>query len=230
MLKKSIWKLFLSGGVMGINWILFFEAYNHTTVALTTLSYYFAPTVVIIASSILFREKLNVKQVICFLASTAGLVLIIGVSSGGGNDLVGILYGLGAALLYAIVVLFNKSLGEIHGIVRTWLQFASAVLVLGPYVYYTCGFQVAGLSSSGLVNLLIVGVFHTGVIYYLYFSSLAVLKGQQAAILSYIDPLVAVIVSVFILGESITILQLTGGVMILVFTLVNEIKISFGRG
>ena len=58
----------------------------------------------------------------------------------------------------------------------------------------------------------------------MYFSSLKDLSGQQAAILSYIDPLVAVVISVAILGESITLPQIIGGGLILGFTLLNELK------
>ncbi|MGI6679018.1 MAG: DMT family transporter [Dehalobacterium sp.] len=225
-LKHKLWKLFLSGVAMGFNWILLFQAYNYTSVALSTLSYYFAPTLVIIASSILFKEKLNTKQIVCFLSSTLGLVLIIGVSGGGSSDMTGILFGLGAATLYATVILFNKATGEIDGITRTWLQFVSAVIVLLPYVYYTGGFHIMELENMGIINLLIIGIIHTGIIYYMYFSSLAYLKGQQVAILSYIDPLVAVLASVFILGEFITALQLLGGIIILIFALANEIKLK----
>ena len=221
--KGMLWMLFLSGAAMGFNWILLFEAYRHTSVALSTLSYYFAPTVVIIASAALFREKLTAKQTVCFLASTAGLVLVIGVS-GGGGDMTGVLCGLGAALLYAAVVLMNKAAVGVGGVIRTWVQFTSAAVILLPYVFFTCGFHIAELNSAGLFSLLIVGTVHTGIIYCLYFASLAYLKGQQAAILSYIDPVVAVLVSVLWLGESITRMQLAGGGMILFFAAINELR------
>lgn len=223
--KKQLPKLILSGAAMGFNWILLFEAYHYTSVALSTLCYYFAPTVVIIMSAVIFREKLTPKQLICFTASTAGLVLIIGVSggNGGGRDFIGVFYGLGAALLYATVVLLNKATGEIPGLTRTFFQFMAAVLVLLPYIAVTNGFHIASLDGKGIVNLLIIGVVHTGIMYFLYFSSLSELRGQQAAILSYIDPLVAIIVSVLLLGETITGMQLVGGTAILLFTLINEI-------
>lgn len=185
-LKNNLWKLFFSGAAMGFNWILLFEAYNYTSIALSTLSYYFAPTIVIIASGLLFKEKLSTKQIFCFLASTSGLILIIGVNGGGNNDMIGILYGIGAAVLYATVVLFNKATGEIDGITRTWIQFAAAIMMLIPYVYFTNGFHVAEINTVGIINLLILGISHTGIAYYFYFSSLSHLKGQQAAILSYI--------------------------------------------
>jgi len=78
----------------------------------------------------------------------------------------------------------------------------------------------------GWVSLLIVGVVHTGINYCLYFSALKSLPGQEAAILSYIDPLVAVVVSVTVLSEPLSAMQIVGGVLILGFTLLNEINIK----
>lgn len=225
LMKKQLPVLFFSGVAMGFNWILLFEAYNYTSVALSTLCYYFAPTLVIIASAVLLKEKLTVKQIVCFIASTAGLIMIIGVSGGGSSDLIGILYGLGAACLYAMVVMCNKIAGETDDISRTWIQFISAIIVLVPYVAITNGFHISTLDSKGMFYMLFVGVVHTGIMYCFYFASLAKLRGQQAAILSYIDPLVAVILSVLWLGESISAVQLLGGALILIFALANEVKL-----
>ena len=75
----------------------------------------------------------------------------------------------------------------------------------------------------GWICLLIVGLVHTGIVYCLYFASLKELPGQNAAILSYIDPLVAVILSVCLLEEDLTAAQIVGGILILGFTLYNEL-------
>ncbi len=223
--RKDLLLLLLSGAAMGFNWILLFEAYRHTTVSLSTLCYYFAPMLVTVLSPLLFKERMTAKQLLCFLFSTLGLVLIVGVSgTGGGNHLVGALFGLGAATLYASVVLLNKCIKSVGGINRTFLQFLAAIAVLTPYVVLSGGFHLNTLGSRGLIFLLIVGFVHTGITYCLYFSSLWRLQGQQAAILSYIDPLVAVILSVTVLGEPITLWQVIGGVLILGFSLFNEIE------
>ncbi len=223
--RKDLLLLLLSGAAMGFNWILLFEAYRYTTVSLSTLCYYFAPMLVTVLSPVLFKERMTAKQLLCFLFSTLGLVLIVGVSgTGSSNHLVGALFGLGAAVLYASVVLFNKSIKSVTGINRTFLQFIAAILVLIPYVALSGGFHLSALGVRPLVFLLIVGFVHTGITYCLYFSSLWKLQGQQAAILSYIDPLVAVILSVSVLGEPITPLQIVGGVLILGFSLLNEIE------
>lgn len=224
-IKKEMFLLLLSGIAMGINWILLFEAYKHTTISAATLSYYFAPVIVTIACPVLFREKLTRRQIVCFIMSTLGLVLITGIGNiSSGSDFIGILFGLGAAVFYAAVILLNKFIKNVEGIHRTFLQFLSAIVVLIPYVIMTSGVTLANLHVIGWTNLLIVGFVHTGVTYCMYFSSLKELPGQQAAILSYIDPLVAVLVSVTVLGESMTLLQVTGGILILGFTLWNEIS------
>ncbi len=225
-IRKEIPLLLISGIAMGFNWILLFQAYKYTTVSVATLSYYFAPVIVTVACPILFKEKMTIKQWICFAMSTLGIVLITGLGDlkSGSNHLIGIAFGLGAACLYATVVLINKFIKKVEGIHRTFLQFLAAILVLVPYVAFTSGVTLNGLNSIGWVSLLVVGIVHTGITYCLYFSSLKELPGQKAAILSYIDPLVAVLVSVTILAEKLTLLQALGGALILGFTLWNEIS------
>lgn len=223
-IKKEVPLLLASGVAMGINWILLFEAYKYTTVSAATLSYYFAPVIVTMACPVLFKEKLTGKQILCFIMSTMGLVMITGIGDvGGGDDFIGILFGLGAAVFYAAVILLNKFIKNVTGIHRTFLQFIAAIVILIPYVMMTGGVTLGNLNAFGWANLLIVGLIHTGLTYCMYFSSLKELPGQNAAILSYIDPLVAVLISVTVLGETMTFWQIIGGILILGFTLWNEL-------
>ena len=223
-LKKTAPKLILSGIAMGINWILLFEAYRYTTISLATLSYYFAPTLVMVACPILFHEKMTAKQVLCFVLSTLGLVLVIGVGTPaqGASHLHGIMLGLAAAVFYATVTLLNKSIGEISGVQRTFVQFLAAIAVLAPYVACTGGVALGNLSVPGWSALLAVGLVHTFGAYCLYFSALKGLRGQETALLSYLDPAVAVFISAVLLGESMAPLQLLGGAMIIGFAVWNE--------
>lgn len=255
-IKKELGLLILSGVAMGINWILLFEAYKYTTISAATLSYYFAPVIVTVACPILFKEKITLKQLICFVMSTVGLVLVIvfeelpGGAAASGGDLIdqavagmpeavdalassmaypqslhtlGVICGLGAAVFYATVILLNKCIKEVAGIQRTFLQFIAAIMILIPYVACTGGVRLGNLDGIGWICLVVVGLVHTGITYCLYFSSLKELKGHEISILSYLDPLVAVIISVVILGENMTWLQVLGGILILGFTLWNEL-------
>lgn len=225
-MKKELPLLLLSGAALGFNWICLFEAYKYTTVSAATLSYYFAPVLVTLACPFLFHEKLGAKQWLCFAMSTLGIVLITGIGDTEKSDthFVGILFGLGAAILYAAVVLLNKLLKNVQGLHRTMLQFAAAAFVLLPYVGFTSGFHLETLDARGWSSLLVLGLVHTGIAYCLYFSSLKELPGQKVAILSYLDPLVAVAMSVTVLGEAMTPWQIAGGVLILGFTLWNELS------
>ena len=222
-IKKEFFLLLLSGAAIGVNWILLFEAYRYTTVSVATLSYYFAPVIVMVVCPFLFRERLSGKQILCFVMSTVGLVLITGTSGGGSEDLIGIAFGLGAAFFYAAVMILNKFIKGVTGLQRTFIQFLAATVVLLPYVAFSGGFTLGGLNGTGWGLLLIVGLVHTGITYCMYFYALKELPGQQVAILSYVDPLVAVLVSVTLLGETITLPQIVGGLLILGFTLWSEI-------
>lgn len=225
-IKKDLLLLFLSGAAMGFNWIFLFQSYRYTTVSIATLSYYFAPVIVMAVCPILFREKLSLRQIICFVMSTLGLVFVIDPEKllPGSNHFIGICFGLSAAVLYATVIILNKLIKNVAGIDRTLIQFFAAIIILFPYICLTDGIHLSTAGTFGIVNLMIVGIVHTGITYCLYFSSLKDLKGQEAAILSYTDPLTAIIVSVSFLGETISLTQILGGILILGFTLLNEIK------
>lgn len=223
-LKREILLLLLSGGAMGVNWILLFQAYRYTSVSTATLCYYFAPVIVTALSPVLFRERLTRKQLFCFAMATLGLILITGLEpSAGSANLTGILFGLGAAVFYAAVILLNKYIRSTAGIQRTFLQFLAAIVTLIPYVAATGGVTLSRLDSTGWLCLLVVGILHTGITYCLYFSSLKEIPGQRTAILSYIDPLVAVLISVTVLREPMTWQQALGGGLILGFTLWNAL-------
>lgn len=224
-IRRELVVLLASGVAMGFNWILLFEAYKYTTVSVATLSYYFAPVIVTVVCPLLFRERLTRKQILCFVMSTVGIVMITGIGDmgGSGTDHIGILFGLSAAVLYASVVLLNKFIKNVDGIHRTFLQFLAAIVVLVPYVAFAGGMTIGRLDSMGWLCLLIVGVVHTGIAYCMYFSALKEVPGQEAAILSYVDPLVAVLISVTVLGEPMNVWQALGGALILGFTLWNEL-------
>ena len=224
-LKRNKWLLLISGGLIGFNWILLFEAYNYTTVAVATLCYYLAPIFVIIASPFVLGEKLTAKKGLCVVAALIGMVLVSGViQSGSAADfsLTGVACGVGAGALYATIILFNKKLKDISSYDTTVMQLAVATIVLIPYCLLTV--PVASLTAGPLAMglLLFVGIVHTGIAYVMYFGSIQDLKAQTVAIFSYIDPILAVLLSAFLLKESMDLLSVIGAVLILGSTFVSE--------
>jgi len=222
--KKDLYLLALSGFAISGDWILFFEAYKYTSVSVATLSYYFCPVLVMLLSPIIFKEHITLKTSLCFTMATLGLVLIVGARSGGSNkELLGIALSLSAAICYACIIILNKKITSVSGLDKTIFQFIATLIILSVYVPLTSGFHVSELSSKGLLCLIILGVVHTTIAYSLYFSSVPKLSGSKVALFSYIDPLVAVIVSIAFFNEHITLWQLIGGAMIIGFTILNEL-------
>lgn len=225
-IRRSIPMLCLSGTLMGFNWILLFEAYRYTSVAVATLCYYMAPIFVILASPVLLRERLTRKKAVCVLVALVGMVFVSGVLDSGVGSLAemrGVLLGLGAAVLYASVILINKRLTDVPSQDRTIMQLGAAGIVLIPYTLLTENLAAVSVTPVGIIMLAIVCVVHTGVAYALYFGSMKDLKAQTVALLSYIDPVVAIILSALLLGESMSVWAIMGAALVLGGTLVSEL-------
>lgn len=228
--KKTIGKnlpwLLLSGVLLGFNWILLFESYRYTSVAISTLCYYMAPILIILASPLVLREKLTVKKLVCVLAALGGMVCISGVLSEGipaMGELKGILLGLAAAVLYAAIVLANKHIHDISAYEKTIFQLGISVLAMLPYCVLTVSPDDLTFAPNVLWLLLLVGILHTGVTYYLYFGSMEYIPAQSVAVISYIDPVIAVLSSVLILREPMQISEGLGAVLILGAAVASEL-------
>ena len=213
-----------TGAMIGFNWMLLFEAYNHTTVAVATLCYYMQPTIVILLSPLVFRERLTGRKAVCALISIAGMVLISGVTDGGGGsrDMTGILLGLGAAALYAGVVIMNKKIKGADAYQRTTVQLLAAGSVMIPYLLLTDGFSGVVFTPATLLLLLAVGLIHTGAAYALYFGSMEGLAIQSIAVLSYIDPVSALLFSALLLREPLSLMNIIGAVLIIGSAMISE--------
>lgn len=228
-IRANLGMLVVSGAFIGFNWILLFEAYRYTTIPTATLCYYLAPVFVILVSPLMFREKLTARRGLCVMTALVGMVFVTGVTKtgfSGMEELPGILFGIGAAVLYAGVVLMNKKMSGIQGFDRTVIQLGAAAAALLPYVLITQRGTQLTWTSGGVVLLLIVGVVHTGFAYALYFGAIGALPAQTSALLSYIDPVSAIFLSALFLGERLTPLGVLGAVLVLGSTLLSELPVQ----
>ena len=224
-IKKYALTLVASGALIGVNWILLFEAYRYTTVATATLCYYMAPVFVLMLSPLVLKEKLSVKNAVCVAVALMGMVLVSGVLQTGvgvSAEFKGILFGLGAAACYACVMLLNQKLKSLDAFDKTVAQLGCAAIAVLPYVLVTVDFPALTAEPYQIALLGVVCIVHTGTAYTMYFGSMKNIKAQTVAILSYIDPIVAVILSALLLKESMGIFGIVGAVLILGAAIVNE--------
>lgn len=224
-IKSNLLVLICCGICLGFNWIFLFQAYHYTTVSTATICYYLAPIIVMFLSPFLLKEKLNSVKVCCIVAAMIGMLCIVGIdkSSMGENNMVGILYGLSAACFYTGVVILNKFLKGISGRDSAIVQLSVSAIFLLPYVIFTEKISLVGVSSQSIILLLVLGVVHTGIAYLLYFTVIQKIESQTVAIYSYVDPISAIFMSAIILNESMSLLQIIGGILILGSTFISEV-------
>jgi len=223
-IKKNALLLIVSGAAIGINWIFLFEAYNYTSVAVATLCYYMEPVLLIVLTPFVLKQKLSVKKILCVPIALVGMVLVSGVISGEQQvSLTGVALGLAAAVLYTSVVLTNRFLKDISAYDSTLVQLFMAAVVITPYNLIV-GMQPTGnIDVKAVIMIVVVGFIHTGLTYYLYFSSMNYLPSETVAIYSYIDPAFAILLSVFFLKEPMAVSGVVGAVLILGACLASEI-------
>jgi len=225
-IKRNALALLVSGGFIGINWILLFEAYEYTSIATATLCYYLAPVFVSFLSPILLKERLTGRKLACTAVALLGMVFVSGILNGTtkeSTNLKGILFGIGAAAFYACVIILNKKLKDIPANETTFTQLFTAGAVIMPYVIINGGNSFKSPDGLAVLMLITVGILHTGITYSMYFSSIKVLAAQTVAMFSYIDPVVAILLSAIILKEGLSIYGIIGAILILGAAFVSDL-------
>ncbi len=226
--RNKFW-LLLSSTLMCFNWICQFEAFKYTTIATSTLCYYMQPVFYILAGAVILKEKLTPKKVICVIIAFCGMILVSGVLQTGFHlsELKGVLFGVAGGFFYAMVVIINKYMKNISPVNTTVMQLALVSVIMLPYSAATGAFSAVQITATGIICLIILGVLHTGIGYIIYFDAVNKLPTQTVGILSYIDPVEAVLLSAFFLKEPVTVYTIAGAVMILGAAAVSELT---GKG
>ena len=224
-IKRNIGWLTLSSVFMCCNWVCQFEAFKYTTIAVSTLCYYMQPVFYILAAAIVIKEKLSPRKLVCVAVAFCGMIFVSGVLQTGFHisELKGVLFGIAGGFFYAMVVLINKYMKDISPVNTTIMQMALVSLIMLPYSAATGGLAAARVTTVGIICLIVLGALHTGIAYIIYFDAVNKLSAQTVGILSYIDPVEAVLLSAFFLKEPLTIWTIIGAVMILGATAVSEL-------
>ena len=226
-MKENFMILVLTSFFMGLNWVFQFEAFKVSSVAIGTVCYNTMPIFLLIIASIVFKERITIKNIICISIATIGIVLVSNVIETGiqSNQVLGCIYGILGAVLYALIVVYNRKLSNIATHDKIIFQFMFSSIIMAIYVLLiqrNTLFFDKNLDSHtyiiGLISLLTLCLFHTGFCYVHYFN-----KAETVAIMTYIDPVVALLLSYFVLKEQTTGMQIIGAILILGSTLINQI-------
>lgn len=225
-IRRNAGWLVLSSSLMCVNWICQFEAFKYTTIAVSTLCYYMQPVFYILAAAVILKERISLRKAICVAVAFAGMICVSGVLQTGLHisELKGVLFAVSGGFFYAMVVLINKYMKDISPVDTTITQLALVSVIMLPYSMLTGAWSSVSITTVGLICLLILGFLHTGIGYIIYFDAVNKLPAQTVGILSYVDPVEAVLLSAFFLKEPLTIYTVLGAVMILGAAAVSELK------
>ena len=223
-LKADLIPATIGGAALGLNWVLLFSAYRSAGVGLSTLTYYCGPIIVLALSPVLFKEKLTWNKLLAIAAVAVGMFCITGDIEPGSDVQTGILFGGGAALLYASLIVANKRVKRLSGLNCAMYELIVAFFVVLIYLLASNVKLPVIPAAEDIVWVLVIGLVNTGLAYYLYFSSLQKLPGQTVALVCYIDPLTALLVSGAFLGEKLLGVQIAGAVLILGGACLGELK------
>lgn len=228
--KPDLLPVLISGVCLGANWVFLFEAYRYASVSIGTLVYYCGPIVVMALSPVVFKEKLTWNKLAAIAAVIAGMVCITGVAGASNSSGRGILCAGISALLYAALIISNKSIKHVSGLSSTLAQLVIGFFVILAYLLIIGEFPFSIAPGRELVYVLILGIVNSGFACFLYFSSMQRLPGQTVALCCYVDPLSAVVFSALFLGERMTAVQIAGAVLILGGALFGEMKLAKKAG
>ena len=212
--KPHFLYLVISGVAMGTSWMFLYEAYAQVGVSVATLAYYCGPVIVMVLSPILFREKMTSATLLGFLAVLIGLFCVNGGALSQGKTAWGLICGILSAIMYAVMVIFNKKAVSITGLENSMWQLITSFITVAIFLGLKQGFAIE-LAPGDLAPILLLGIVNTGIGCYFYFSSIGHLPVQTVAIWGYLEPLSALLFSAAFLGEKLSSVQTLGAVLIL---------------
>ncbi len=225
-LSKQTWIILLFlGALIGINWMLLFQAYQFLTVSTATVIYYTAPILMVILGVLVLKERVTLWQTVLIIVAMIGLAFVVEGYETSLLDLsfLGFAYALLAALFYAVVITGNKLVKDINPFVKTFVQLVGSGAILVPYVLWFDPIQVGLEVPTQWLMLVVLGVFHTGLAYTVYFNVVTRLTSRSVAMISYIDPLSAIVMATIFLSETMGPLQIIGATLILASTFLSEV-------
>ena len=206
-----------AGSVMGVSWILLYDGFQLIGVAESTILYYVGPVIVMAAAAIFGRERFSALQWGGLTLAFAGLTLVIGADASLVSNVRGLSEAIASAFCYAGMIYFVKASGARpeQSIAQTFLILAAGLaVVVASFFVLGVGFPSVGELKAFALPLFLLGFINTGFGCLLYFRTVPLLPVATVSILSYVEPLTAVIAAAIVLGEPVGLWQAIGIAML----------------
>ena len=204
---------------------LYFTALERMDASVLTMVLYTYPAMVTIAAVALGRETASRRRVGALLVSSGGLALVLLGAGGGGFDWLGAAMGIGAALSYtAYILVSDKVTSGIDALPLAALVTTGAAVTFGV-AGLASGSLDTGFEPEGWLWLAALAIVSTVGAITLFFAGLRRVGPSMAAILSTLEPLTTVTFAYLAFGESLTVLQLGGGMLVIAAVLLLNARL-----
>jgi drug/metabolite transporter (DMT)-like permease len=218
--KLFSWKMLglalLGGAAIVINWVLLFAAYSRASISMATAVYNTQPFMLVALGALVFRERISASTVAWLVVAFVGLVFVVKVEPAvlavPGQYLVGVAYAVGAAAMYAVSSIITKRLKGTPPHLIALIQVSLGVVMLAPFVR----FDALPTNGAQWLELIVLGIVNTGLMYVLLYGAIQKLPTSMTGALSFIYPVVAIIVDRVAFGQTLAWIQVLGAVLILV--------------
>jgi len=196
------------GIISCINTFTFFFAFRNTTIANAVLTHYTAPVIVAFLAPFILKEKITGKIVMVLLLASAGLWIMLDGFSIAQNQMMGIVSGLASGIAYAFIVIFLRMHSQkFTPLVLAFYTNITIIILLAPFIRV--------FPMHALWSYLFMGIIHSTVAPILYYKGLQEVTANKAAVLGYLEPVCAIIISMIFLKEIPGIHSIVGGLMII---------------
>jgi drug/metabolite transporter (DMT)-like permease len=205
----------LGGAAIVGNWVLLFAAYSRASISMATAVYNTQPFMLVALGALVFRERITASTVAWLLVAFVGLVFVVRVEPAvlavPGQYLEGIALAVGAAAMYAVSSIITKHLKGTPPHLIALIQVGLGVLMLAPFVR----FDALPATGAHWLELGTLGVVNTGIMYVLLYGAIQKLPTAMTGALSFIYPVVAIIVDRVAFDQKLAWVQVLGAVLIL---------------
>lgn len=218
--KVTLGLAILGGIALVVNWMLLFAAYARISIGLSTVVYNTQPFMLVMMGMLL-GERVSLAKWGWLLLAFGGVVVLLSGELTGKHEagwLSGIALALGAAFFYALTAIITRKLRSIAPQHIAFIQVLTGVVMLLPLAHMP---TFSGHFPWGI--LLTLGIVHTGIMYQLLYGAIQKLPTPVTGSLSFIYPVVAIVVDNLVFGHSLTASQLAGGALILVAAAGNNL-------
>ena len=227
MTGKQMLYLGLGGITLILNWLCLFSAYRYSSISLATVIYHLQPFFLLLLTALIKREPFSLAHLLWLIVAFMGVALVSGLNSTAlqSSLFIGVALASLAALLYAITTLATRQLKGVPSGQIAGLQMLIGLIILAPLSHTS----LTTFNNQTWFALLTLGLVHTGLMYTLMYSAFQRLSTLSIATLSFVYPLVAIMIDVSVLGVTLTVIQIIGMGLILLAVMANQMGWKFSK-